>query len=348
MQVQTNTKRSALVWGVMGTVLAACAGPHMATNKVDHDETFYVCMLGTRKHRLSGVNPVVGLFYTKDGGQTWQHTGWEQGKAFAAVTPPGGQGDTIFVAAGNGVMRTTDGGAKWRITTSWEVTEVQDVAVSARRTTDVFAATPYGIYRSRDFGTTWSHIAAELPEPFVSSIRVDRDDPDRVLAGAEAGLYISPDGGDTWVGSGLEYPIRSVRQSPDNPQIWAAALQNHGVAISHDGGTTWRTAEVLDGRTIYEVEFDPMNPERLLAGGWKTGLLESLDLGRHWGKLDENLDSEDIHGIAISRTKEGLIIVGSMSNGVFVSTDGGIHWTASAPDIFDEGQVWDVYVGGEQ
>lgn len=348
MQRQTNKKRGALAWGIMGVILAACAAPHMATNTVGNDETFYVCMLGTRKHRLSGVNPEVGLFYTNDAGATWQHTGWEQGKAFAAVTPAGGQGDTIFVAAGNGVMRTTDGGVHWRITTGWEVTEVQDVGLSAKRRADVFAATPYGIYRSRDFGATWTHIADELPEPYVSSIRVDREDPDKVLAGAEAGLYISSDAGDTWSRSSLTYPIRSVRQSPVSPQIWAAALQDHGVAISEDGGATWRTSEDLDGRTVYEVEFDPMRPDRLLAGGWKTGPLESQDLGRHWKRLSDDPEVEDVHGIAISRVQDGLVIVGSMSNGVFVSTDGGSSWTASAPDIFDEGQIWDVFVGGEQ
>lgn len=333
---------------IMAIAAAGCAGPPMATKKADYDETFYVCMLSTRKHRLSGVNPVVGLFVTKDAGRTWRHTGWEQGKAFAAVTPSGGQGDTIFVAAGNGVMRTTDGGTHWRITTGWEVTEVQDVALSANRKSDVFAATPYGIYRSRDFGSTWSHIAENLPEPYVSSIRVDRTNPDKILAGAEAGLYISTDGGDSWEASTLPDPIRSVRQSPANPSVWAAALQDRGVAVSEDGGATWRFGADLDGRTIYEVEFDPMHPERLLAGGWKTGLLESSDLGSHWTKLGEELDTEDIHGIAMSRIRDGLVLVGSMSNGVFVSNDGGLHWSASAPEIFDEGQIWDVYVGGEQ
>ncbi|HLE56486.1 MAG TPA: hypothetical protein VJB15_05330 [Rhodothermia bacterium] len=319
-----------------------------AAGQITTSETFYVSMLGTRMHRLSGVNPTVGLFYTRDGGNTWQHTGWEQGKAFAAVTPHGGRGDTIFIAAGNGVMITKDGGAEWRIATGWDVTEVQDVAVSKGRRSDLFAATPYGIYRSTDFGGSWERVADSLAQPFVASIRVDRNDPDRILAGTEGGLYASSDSGDTWQPGELRQPVRSVRQSPLEPYVWAAALQDQGVAISYDRGATWANAGGLAGKTIYEVEFDPINPQRLLAGGWKTGILESMDEGAHWKRIDDDLPAEDVHGIAFSRGTDGLVIAGTMNDGVFISRDGGIHWTPADPEIFAQGQIWDVYVEGEQ
>jgi len=309
-------------------------------------ETLYVSMLGTRKHRLSGVNPVVGLFLSTDGGVSWTHTGWEQGKVFAAVTPHGSAGDTIFVAAGNGVMRTTDGGQHWRIVTGWEVTEVQDVALSPGMAT-VFAATPYGIFRSQDFGDSWEKLDTQFHEPFVSSIRVDRSDPNVVLAGAEAGLYRSEDGGDTWEPTRLQQPIRSVRQHPHHRMKWAAALQDLGVAMSIDGGQTWRLSGDLEGKTVYEVEFDSYDDHRLLAGGWKTGLLESLDSGVSWARIDEGLPSEDIHGIGVSVATPGLVIVGTMDQGVFRSEDGGHTWAPADTTIFEAGQVWDVYVGGE-
>ncbi len=310
------------------------------------DETVYVSMLGTRKHRLSGVNPVVGLFLSADDGVSWTHTGWEQGKAFAAVTPYGGAGDTIFMAAGNGVMRTTDGGLHWRIVTGWEVTEVQDVGLAPGSST-VFAATPYGVFRSKDFGDTWDKIETRFDQPFVSSIRVDRSDAGVVLAGSEAGLYRSDDGGDTWRATRLRQPVRSVRQHPHHRMKWAAALQDLGVAMSIDGGETWRLSGDLKGKTVYEVEFDPFDDQRLLAGGWKTGLLESTDGGASWVRIDSGLGSEDIHGIGVSRETPGLVIVGTMDQGVFRSQDGGQTWAPADTTIFEAGQVWDVYVGGE-
>lgn len=316
--------------------------------QIDSDEAIYVSMLGTRKHRLSGVNPTVGLFYSTDGGLTWTHTGWKQGKAFAAVRPPGGGGDTVFVAAGNGVMRTIDGGNHWRITTGWEVTEVQDVALSARRPNDVFAATPYGIFRSRDFGGSWTRVGENITPPFVSTIRVDRVDSDRIRAGTESGLWVSSDGGEVWTRGPLRHAIRSIRQSPHNAAVWVAALQDHGVAVRVDGASAWRLSPDIDGLTVYEVEFDPFDAQRLVAGGWKTGLLESRDLGETWTQIDRNLPSEDIHGIAFSRAIPGLLFVGTMDEGVFVSKDGGKNFTAADPDIFEAGQIWDVYIGGEE
>lgn len=339
--------RSGILTGIL--VAAWLASSVVPTNGQEANaETFYVSMLSTRIHRLSGVNPTVGLFLSDDGGETWRHTGWEQGKTFAAVTPHGGAGDTIFVAAGNGVMITKDGGDHWRIATGWEVTEVQDVAVSKERPSDIFAATPYGIYRSTDFGVSWEHVADSLAQPFVASIRVDHTDADRILAGTEGGLYVSEDGGDTWMLGELQSPVRSIRQSPLEPRVWAAALQDRGVAISYDRGETWAAEPGLEGKTVYEVEFHPIDPQRLLAGGWKTGILESRDEGRHWRRIDVDLPGEDIHGIAFSRTTEGLVMAGTMSDGVFISVDGGVHWTAVAPDIFAQGQIWDVFVEGEQ
>jgi hypothetical protein len=41
------------------------------------------------------------------------------------------------------------------------------------------------------------------------------------------------------------------------------------------------------------------------------------------------------------------MIVGSMDDGVFVSHDAAETWTAADPEIFDQGQIWDVYVKGE-
>ena len=61
----------------------------------------------------------------------------------------------------------------------------------------------------------------------------------------------------------------------------------------------------------------------------------------------ESLEEDSIHGIAVSRVDPDLIIVGSLDNGVFVSRDAGLTWIQADPDLFDQGQVWDVHVRGE-
>ena len=294
----------------------------------DADETIYVAMLSTRKHRLSGENPTVGLFYTTDLGQTWTHTGWKQGKAFSVWAPPAACGETLWLAAGNGVMRTTDGGQSWRITTGWEVTEVQDVWSPADNPDEIWAATPYGAYKSMDFGASWEHLGGG----FGSVVRGR-------MVGTEDGLVVDGRLGD------VREPVRSIRQSPHDPSTWLVALQNGGVRISTDGAQSFAEGSPVE-TTIYEAEFHPTKPNTILAGGWQTGLLRSDDLGRTWTRVDA-LQTENIHGIAVSRSDPNTILAGSMDDGLFVSRDGGGSWSPAAPEIFDQGQIWDVHIPGE-
>lgn len=313
------------------------------------DEAFYAVMLSTRIHQLAGVNPVVGLFVSIDGGETWEHTGWTAGRMFGAMGMPGGCGDTLFTASGNGVFRTFDGGNFWRITTDWRVTEVQDVTINPGRFGEVFASTPYGIFRTRNFGESWQETSSGLHSRFTLSVRVDRTNPDRMLAATESGLYESTDSGDSWRPTALNVPVRSVRQSQADHDRWVAGLQDVGVALSADGGETWMMAEgPIGGHTIYTAEFHPEDADIVYAGGWETGVFRTEDFGETWERFDAGLDHTSIHGLAISRRDPNVILAGTMGGGLFRSTDGGGSWRAVAEGIFAHGQIWDIHIEGEQ
>lgn len=335
-------------------LMTSCAGPRASVQQVEvahaMDETLYAVVLSTRKHQLSGQNPTVGLFRSRDLGATWKHTGWPQGRAFAVMAAPGGRGDTVFLAAGNGLMRTTDGGGSWRITTDWQMTEVQDVAVNPNRPAQVLAATPYGVFRSDELGEGWAEASGGLDARFVSSVRFDRTSARRAFAGTESGLYVSDDGGERWTPTELREPVRSVRQSPSHADRWVAALQDRGVALSEDGGRTWRFGGgAVDGRTLYASEFHPSDPDVLYAGGWETGVLRSDDFGRSWQPFTRGLTdlALNVHALAISRTTPDVVFAGTMGGGLYRSSDGGVTWEPVEPDIFDLAQVWDLYVEGE-
>ncbi len=265
---------------------------------------------------------------------------------------PGGCGDTLFTASGNGVMRTTDGGRFWRITTDWRITEVQDVTINPADPAYVFAATPYGHFRSDDLGESWREYSDGLTSEFVTTVRVDRLDPNRIWAGTETGLFVSDDRGGHWMPTSVQDPVRSVRQSPVDRSRWVAGLQDKGVAVSNDGGRTWHygTGEIAD-RTIYESEFHPTDPDVLYAGGWQTGVLRSNDFGRTWQRLLAGLagtDASNVHSIAVSRRRPNLVLAGTMGGGLYRSADDGRSWQAVRPDVFEAAQVWDLYVDGEQ
>ncbi len=291
----------------------------------------------------------MGLFVSRDDGATWAHTGWTQGHAFAAMAAPGGCGDTVFVANGNGVHRTTDGGAFWRITTGWDVTEVQDVTLSPHDVRRVFAATPYGVFASADLGETWRESSTGLASKFVASVRVDRVAPRRVFAGTEAGLFVSVDDGQTWRATAVTAPVRSVRQSPSDARRWAVGVQDQGVALSDDGGQTWHYAPGAPaGHTIYEAEFHPTDARTLYAGGWNTGVLVTRDFGQTWRADTAGLADLNVHALAVSRRHPGTVYAGTLGGGLFVSRNDGRAWHAVAPEHFEAGQLWDLFVEGEQ
>lgn len=341
-------------------IIAGCASSNSVSQNDQHavstssessynctQERVYSALLSTRIHRLSGVNPVVGVFDSSDGGETWSHSGWPQGRHFAIVTEPGTCGVIRYVAAGNGLFRTTDDGRTWRITTDWQQTEIQDVAVNTMKPSEILAATPYGMYRSNDRGDNWIEASVGLNQRFTSSIRFDRINERVAIAGTESGVYISEDGGSSWKLTNLDKPIRSVRQSPDNPGIWVAGIQHYGAAVSRDFGRTWQLSEGLNGKTMYEIEFG-VNEEELWAGGWEVGIWYSPDLGRTWEHRSEGITYPYIHGIAVSRTMPGTLWAGSMGGGLFRSDDHGKTWRASNPAFFDAGQIWDLFIDTEQ
>lgn len=311
------------------------------------EERLFVAVLSTRRHRLAGENPVVGVFGSADGGQTWQHSGWPQGRHFAVGSEPGTCGSTRYVAAGNGLFRSTDDGQTWRITTGWEQTEVQDVAASTATPGLVLIGTPYGIFRSDNRGDTWDGASQGLESRFVSSVRFDRTNASAAFAGTESGAFRSDDGGRTWKATALRDPVRSLRQHPAQPEIWVAALQNRGAAVSLDGGATWAHSTGLDGKTMYEAEFG-VGDQEIWAGGWGAGVWYSPDLGKTWRQLSNGLADMNIHSLAISRQHPGRLWAGSMGGGLFQSDDAGRNWKPVSDLVFKAGQIWDLYMEAEQ
>ena len=310
-------------------------------------ERVYASLLSTRRHRLSGENPVVGIYNSRDGGSSWTHTGWPQGRHFAIATEPSTCGVIRYVAAGNGLFRTMDDGRTWRITTDWKQTEIQEVAVNTMKVQQILIGTPYGIFRSKNRGDTWQEANQGLEQRFTSSIRFDRTNAAKAVAGTESGVFISSDGGQTWTATNLNAPVRSVRQSPDNPSMWVAGLQHKGVATSIDFGKTWQMSPGLDGKTIYQVEFGLKQTE-LWAGGWEVGVWYSPDFGLTWEHGSAGIAYPFIHSIAVSREHPGRIWAGSMGGGLFRSEDHGKTWTESNRDLFEAGQIWDLFIDTEQ
>ncbi|MEM1270306.1 MAG: hypothetical protein AAGI08_09670 [Bacteroidota bacterium] len=258
-----------------------------------------------------------GLHYLT-GDTTWAHVGWNHPRSAGLSTPPG-QPDTLYVAAGNGVLRSFDGGTSWRIVTGWEVTEATGIDVDPNRPADVYVATAYGVWRSMDHGQTWTEANAGFEKRYTQKIEVDDTQPGRVLAATEGGVYVSANAGVAWTYAGVPHPVISLSQSEADPMLWMAGTQRNGLFLSRDGGQTWSRAEgVSDAHSIYTVSPDPTDANRMAAGGWDTGLLISTDGGETWTTRTDGLPIPHLYCLAFDPDNPGRLYAATVEAGIFV------------------------------
>ena len=300
------------------------------------DETVYMSILSSRKHRINASdNPVVGLYVSSDRGVTWQHRGWrEYIRVFYTEAGPDG---ILWSACGNGVLRSADGGLTWKIATGWEITEVLKVRVSPANPATVFGATAYGIIRSTDSGKSWSAMTRGFRRTFTSDVWVDRARPAHVLAAAEEGVYDSEDNGTTWnLGTLRGKIVNVIVQHPANVRQFLAGTEDNGLFQSNDGGKTWRKSG-LSQMTIYALAFDPSKPNNLFAGTYAAGVYRSVDGGTTWDQKSEGLQILDVHSLIVLAGKPSVVLAGTLNGGLYRSTDGGEHWAFNSQE---ESQIW--------
>lgn len=280
-----------------------------------------------------------GLYRYKDG-DSWQHHGWPNVRAFALAVDPRNH-DRLFLACGNGLLRSIDNGGTWRVTTGWRVTEVLDVAIDPAAPEHIYISTAFGVWRSLDGAETWEGASEGLRPTFSQALAVDRTSAGRVIAGTEAGLFESDDAADHWRPVGpRNLAIRAIVQSAANPELWAAGTEEHGLLISTDGARSWGAAsEPLPSQTVYALAADPADPHLLAAGGFESGVLVSTDGGNRWQASGHGLPTSTVHALRFDPAKRGRLWVGTVGHGVYYLDADDESWMYAG---LQGAYVWDI------
>ena len=248
-----------------------------------HD--FYICAATNRNYVVGSVIVTVNGVFRHEANGEWTHLGNNDVSVTALSFDPRNH-DVFYVASINGCWRTLDGGKTWRCTTSWDMTEPRDVSVDPNAPDQVYLALPDGVAVSPDRGNTWPRKENGLPDrgKYTQTIRVDRTQAGRVLAGCETGIYLTENGAQSWrrVFTTVD-AVNDLQQSPSDPKVWLAASQSAGALISRDGGLTWTAmAGTPTDKPLYNITFDATNPSRFATAGWSVGVLTSEDGGATW------------------------------------------------------------------
>jgi len=266
---------------------------------------------------------------------------------------------------GEGLYTTTDGGLHWRkIVGNFFDRDVIALAADPNDSSILYVgdACSRGIYRSMDGGKLFEFIAGGPDNAFDIAhytMRLAADQLSNVLLTGRFGITKSADHGKTWSTTGVRRHYHGVSVSPFNPKLIIAGtspefvdpvmgvdskdLPGGRIVRSVDGGVTWKetTQGFPSGATtsVHDVAFDPTDGNVVYVstaheqvGAEPTakdtfGIFKSNNQGKTWQVVNEGLTSLDVDTVKVSSKK--MVFSGTM-NGVFVSTDGAMHWRATA------------------
>lgn len=286
----------------------------------------YSCMSVTREYVVGAKLVPSGLFHLLPNGE-WRHAGFNHPFVFAVdydATDPA----TLYLAAGNGLIRASSHGEHWKILTGSDVTEIRDVAVDRNAPGTLYFAYSHGIRVTHDGGATWQELAGGLRRRYMETIRVDRRKAGTLLAGGENGILASDDGGVTWKLAGAAgVQILHIEQSPHDACSWLAGTQEGGLFASTDCGRTFENAGRTGvGTNVYDVAFDPTTPARVALATWGTGVLVTEDRGKTWTPRNSGLPRPDVWSVAFDPDKPGRLYASVHEEAVYVSENAGLTW----------------------
>jgi photosystem II stability/assembly factor-like uncharacterized protein len=207
------------------------------------------------RHIDRNTLPVMGRVWGVDAVAKGASTSWYGNIVSLAESPL--QEGLIYVGTDDGLIQVTeDGGANWRkidhIAVVPDMTYVSCLEASQHDVNVVYAAfdnhktgdfKPY-VLRSGDRGKTWTSIAGDLPARGSAYALVeDRVDPKLLYLGTEYGLYVTQNGGASWIPLKGNFPTVAVRD------IWFQKRRDD-LVIATFGRGFWVLDDVRPLRTM--------------------------------------------------------------------------------------------------
>ena len=204
------------------------------------------------------------------------------------------------------------------------------------------------IHRSPDGGENWHRIrhpggvfGGPFGTPLESPVRclaVYPDNPHRILAGSDMGIYRSEDNGATW--SRLDTPVSpitgkepwTISIDPVDTKVIYVGTRPGAVFRSPDDGMRWKKlpldlaewCEAVGPPRVTAITVDPQDHKIVWVALEQDGLHRSLDGGDTWTRVANDV-IDDIHGMMISQGDPKMVIFSSPDE-IFGSTDTGESW----------------------
>jgi photosystem II stability/assembly factor-like uncharacterized protein len=172
-------------------------------------------------------------------------SGAENFTTIIAIAPSPVQKGVIWVGTDDGRLHVTrDGGQSWasvekNVTGVPANTWIPHILPSKSDAGSAFVIfdnhrrqdfTPY-VYRTADWGKTWKNLATRAVQGYALSIEQDPVDKDLLFLGTENGLWVSMDGGGSWLPWRHGVPTTSVMDLVIHPRDLDLVIGTHGRSV---------------------------------------------------------------------------------------------------------------------
>jgi photosystem II stability/assembly factor-like uncharacterized protein len=197
----------------------------------------------------------------------------------------------LLAATNAGLYRSYDVVKGWERVSYGQAFDARTLCISTspQNNSTVYVGTSKsGVLVSRDTGKTWAQVPSIPTEGPINVIEQDPKRSSNVYVGTTQTLYVTHDGGATWLRRGGNLPLgsfTSVLINPDNPdEIFVgnayekggrvfSTTEGGGVFRSADAGMTWQRLDPpLPSRRVWALAFDPRDNGKLLVGSHSAGV----------------------------------------------------------------------------
>ena len=206
------------------------------------------------------VATTMGIFETKSGGGSWSKKmeGMKEVLMVVTLGMDPTRPATLYAGTSGGVYKTVNEGGHWEkvntglvppeIIKSSRALNVTSIHVDPFEPDTVYAATLAGLFKTTDGAKSWIRIGESLSDQMIIGMLLDRTKKGVVYLAGRDGIHRSADGGRTWktLNNGfVSTNVRSIAQSPTDPDVFYAGTNGSGLYRSRDAGETWETMPPL-------------------------------------------------------------------------------------------------------
>jgi photosystem II stability/assembly factor-like uncharacterized protein len=196
----------------------------------------------------------MGVFESKNAGESWtkRMDGMKEVLMVVSLAMDPTQRAVLYAGTSGGVYKSVDQAGHWekvnnglvppQMVKTSRALGVTSVLVDPFEPDTVYAATLAGLYKTTDGAKSWVRIGESLADQMLIAMVLDQTRKGVVYVAGRDGVHRSEDGGVTWktINEGFAtLNVRTLAQSPLDPNLFYAGTNGSWLYKSTDRGETW-------------------------------------------------------------------------------------------------------------